>query len=91
MSKREDDWRRFRRECKPLISAAMRASVTKLVIPKLFRSLNRLPLGTQFRLVMMRQQNANMVSNVYSSSGLGLPPISGGKFELRRRDKLRQR
>ena len=36
---------------------------------------------------MKREQDANLISRIYELSGIGAPPLSGGKFELKNRNK----
>ncbi len=45
-------------------------------------------LATAFAVEMKRKQNANLISHIYELSGIGAPPLSGGKFELKNRNKL---
>jgi len=45
-------------------------------------------LASSFGAAMRQQQNANLISHIYELSGNGTLPVSGGKIELKRRDKL---
>ena len=67
-----------------------RDNVTKACKSATKHSPARLSLAEQFSRVMGKKQMVNMVSHVYSASGRGLPPVSAGKFELRRRHRLWQ-
>lgn len=37
---------------------------------------------------MKQQQEKNMISRIYEQLGSGIPPVSAGKFELKKRQKL---
>lgn len=64
-----------------------------LVVPSKFTKVVKRPrcssvLAPLFAIAMRRKQRSNLVSRIYSLSGNGARPISGGKFELRNRRRM---
>lgn len=77
------EWEEYKRSVTPL----RRHPVERVILHKVttFRRPKYSVLSPLFAAAMRREQMPNLVSRIYSLSGNGSLPISGGKFELRKR------
>ncbi len=81
------DWGEFKKGVTPLTPRLTANRAYGCVRPCLVSIQQYSALANSVSSAMQRKQQANLVSHIYANSGIGAPPISGGKFELHSRSK----
>lgn len=83
------EWEKYKRSVTPLgccpAALVVRPNLQRFVI---FQRPRCSVLAPLFAAAILKKQRSNLVSHIYSLSGNGTLPISGGKFELRNRRRM---